>query len=143
MPTMTLYRNFLRLALTSANVNLASDALARLEDHAWPGNIRELGNLIERLVLLADRPLNRLRSVQAILRLEEGYGRERLEAACARALHFGDTRYRRIKEILRAGLDREPLAEEVELIPTHAHLFARSGTEFFDVATHHEEAATC
>ena len=93
--------------------------------------------------LLADRPLNRLRSVQAILRLEEGYGRERLEAACARALHFGDTRYRRIKEILRAGLDREPLAEEVELIPTHAHLFARSGTEFFDVATHHEEVATC
>jgi len=39
------------------NVNLSTDALARLEDHAWPGNIRELGNLIERLVLLADRPL--------------------------------------------------------------------------------------
>ena len=39
------------------NVNLASDALARLEDHAWPGNIRELGNLIERLVLLAEHPL--------------------------------------------------------------------------------------
>ncbi len=39
------------------NVYLGSDALARLEDHAWPGNIRELGNLIERLVLLADRPL--------------------------------------------------------------------------------------
>ena len=27
MPTMTLYRNFLRLALTSANVNLASDTI--------------------------------------------------------------------------------------------------------------------
>jgi len=39
------------------NVNLSADALARLEDHAWPGNIRELGNLIERLVLLADHPL--------------------------------------------------------------------------------------
>jgi Nif-specific regulatory protein len=39
------------------NVNLAADALARLEEHAWPGNIRELGNLIERLVLLADHPL--------------------------------------------------------------------------------------
>jgi Nif-specific regulatory protein len=39
------------------NVNLSADALARLEDHAWPGNIRELGNLIERLVLLADQPL--------------------------------------------------------------------------------------
>ena len=39
------------------NVNLSADALARLEAHAWPGNIRELGNLIERLVLLADHPL--------------------------------------------------------------------------------------
>jgi len=35
------------------NVNLAPDALARLEQHTWPGNIRELGNVIERVVLLA------------------------------------------------------------------------------------------
>jgi Nif-specific regulatory protein len=39
------------------NVYLAPGALARLEAHDWPGNIRELGNLIERLVLLADHPL--------------------------------------------------------------------------------------
>ena len=38
------------------NVYLDPGALARLEAHAWPGNIRELGNLIERLVLLADHP---------------------------------------------------------------------------------------
>jgi Nif-specific regulatory protein len=31
--------------------------LARLEAHDWPGNIPELGNLIERLVLLADHLL--------------------------------------------------------------------------------------
>lgn len=39
------------------NVNLAADALARLEAHPWPGNIRELGNLIERMVLLAEGTL--------------------------------------------------------------------------------------
>jgi Nif-specific regulatory protein len=39
------------------NVYLAPEALARLVAHDWPGNIRELGNLIERLVLLADHPL--------------------------------------------------------------------------------------
>jgi Nif-specific regulatory protein len=39
------------------NVNLTPDALARLARHSWPGNIRELGNLIERLVLLADNPV--------------------------------------------------------------------------------------
>jgi Nif-specific regulatory protein len=36
------------------NVSLAPDALAKLEQHPWPGNIRELGNVIERLVLLTD-----------------------------------------------------------------------------------------
>jgi Nif-specific regulatory protein len=39
------------------NVYLAPSALARLGAHDWPGNIRELGNLIERLVLLAHHPL--------------------------------------------------------------------------------------
>jgi Nif-specific regulatory protein len=36
------------------NVSLSAAALARLEQHPWPGNIRELGNVIERLVLLSD-----------------------------------------------------------------------------------------
>ena len=37
------------------NVHLTPAALERLDAHDWPGNIRELGNLIERVVLLADR----------------------------------------------------------------------------------------
>jgi hypothetical protein len=81
--------------------------------------------------LLADRPLYRLRSVQAILRLEETVGAQRLEAACARALYFGDSRYRRIKDILNAALDREPLPETAAPAPTQRHIFARSGAEFF------------
>ncbi|MDO9358086.1 MAG: sigma 54-interacting transcriptional regulator, partial [Polaromonas sp.] len=39
------------------NVSLSPAALARLEQHPWPGNIRELGNVIERLVLLTDRAM--------------------------------------------------------------------------------------
>jgi transposase len=89
--------------------------------------------------LLADRPLYRLRSVQAILRLEETVGAQRLEAACARALYFGDPRYRRIKDILNAALDREPLPETAPPAPAQQHLFARSAVEFFADA---EEVAT-
>jgi len=81
--------------------------------------------------LLSDRPLDRLRSVQAILRLEETVGAQRLEAACARAVHYGDLRYRRIKEILNAALDREPLPETAAVQPKTAHTFARSSTDFF------------
>ena len=36
------------------NVNLSPGALAVLESHLWPGNIRELANVIERIVLLTD-----------------------------------------------------------------------------------------
>jgi transposase len=89
--------------------------------------------------LLSDRPLYRLRSVQAILRLEETVGAERLEAACARALYFGDPSHRRIKAILNAALDREPLPEETPNVPEQKHTFARSGDEFF--ADGEEEAA--
>ncbi len=39
------------------NVNLTPEALTRLARHPWPGNIRELANLVERLVLLAEVPL--------------------------------------------------------------------------------------
>lgn len=81
--------------------------------------------------LLAERPLDRLRSVQAILRLEETVGAQRLEAACARAVYYGDYRYRRIKEILNAALDREPLPEGPAASPATTHTFARPVTDFF------------
>ena len=88
--------------------------------------------------LLSERPLDRLRSVQAILRLVETVGRHRLEAACARATYFGDPRYRRIKDILGAALDREPLPGDAvsETGPAttteiRRFAFARSAEEFF------------
>jgi transposase len=86
-------------------------------------------NVVEQL--LADRPLDRLRSVQAILRLEESVGAKRLEAACARAAYFGDVRYRQIKLILNAALDRDPLPEAQPAQGVLSHVFARSGEEFF------------
>jgi transposase len=81
--------------------------------------------------LLSERPLDRLRAVQAILRLEESVGAERLEAACARALYFGDVRYRRIKEILNSAADREPLPGAISALPARPFAFARSPAEFF------------
>jgi transposase len=81
--------------------------------------------------LLSERPLDRLRAVQGILRLEETVGRQRLEAACARALHYGDVRYRRVRDILNAALDREPLPETHTATEPLTFAFSRSATEFF------------
>ena len=95
---------------------------------------REIGPATAQVVeeLLSDKVLERLRSVQAILRLEKSVGRHRLEAACKRALYFGDGRYRRIKEILNAALDKEPLPEVLQEQNTAKEFtFARKATEFF------------
>jgi transposase len=83
--------------------------------------------------LLEDRPADRLRSVQALLRLAERVGKERLEAACRRALHYGDPTYRRIKTILEAGLDGVPLEDSAAAPggPTTAYRYARDGRTFF------------
>lgn len=81
--------------------------------------------------LLAERPLERLRAVQAILRLEQSVGPVRLEAACARALFYSDVRYRRIKDILNAALDRDPLPEPTPPHPPRPFTFARPSGDFF------------
>lgn len=88
------------------------------------------------LLLLSERPLDQLRAVQKLVGLAQSVGAERLEAACVRALHFGDPRYRRVKNILQAGLEREALADG---LPTpkppseapRAYAYARRTEEFF------------
>ncbi len=49
------------------------------------------------------------RSCLGIIRLAERYGPERVEAACARALHVRALSYRSVESILRHGLDTQPL----------------------------------
>lgn len=92
--------------------------------------------------LLGDRPLDRLRSVQAILRLSESVGKARLEAACARATHYGDARYRRIKDILNAALDQQPLPVTPVRPVQAAFSFARDAEEFFG-PTRTQEGQRC
>jgi hypothetical protein len=88
--------------------------------------------------LLGERPLDRLRAGQGLLRLEEAVGAQRLERACARALHFGQASYRQVKAILNAALDQEPLPDDESsdggLVPTTGHfVFARAVQEFFSL----------
>lgn len=93
-------------------------------------NCREL---IE--TLFADRVLDNLRAAQGVIGLDKTYGRQRLEAACARALAFGSGRYRTVKDILRKGLDQQPLdlLTPTPLGPAHTGQgrFCRDTTSLF------------
>jgi transposase len=84
--------------------------------------------------LLGDRPLDRLRSAQGILRLSQRYGATRLDAACARALTVGEYRYHTVKTILAHALDGQPLPGFTPLaaaVATAPPRHARPWTTFF------------
>lgn len=102
---------------------------------------RQIGDACSRVVetLLSDRVQDRLRSVQSLLRLRESVGADRLENACRRAWHYNDASYRRIKGILNAELDREPLEpSELKVTSLASYRFAREASEFFG-----QEAPSC
>jgi len=83
--------------------------------------------------LLSDRPLDRLRSVQSLLGLAKSVGSKRLEAACERAIYFGDLRYQRIKNILNTAQDLVPLpGQEIPKPVMQAYAFSRRPQDFFD-----------
>ena len=60
-------------------------------------------------------PQQGFRACLGILRLGKGFGDERLEAACRRALKLNACSYKSIDSILRQGLDRQALPEQQEL----------------------------
>jgi transposase len=96
--------------------------------------------------LLGDRPLDRLRRAQGVLRLAQRFGAPRLEAACARAAAVGEYRYHTIKTILVNGLDHQPLPALVAVAPAApavAPRHARPWTTFFpDPGTEDGRSAT-
>jgi len=79
--------------------------------------------------LLEDPVLDRLPTAGRLVRLRLAYGDKRLEAACARALAYGDPTYRTVKGILRTGSENQPLADMIQ--PPPARTFVRSPEELF------------
>jgi transposase len=88
----------------------------------------------------SERPTVNLRAAQALLRLCEDCGKERLEAACRRAVYYRKPLYIQVRSILSAGLENEPLPGEAPSNPPRrSYQHARRSAEFFES----REAATC
>jgi DNA-binding NtrC family response regulator len=102
---------------------IASDALETLARHRWPGNIRELENVLERTMLFCMSPQIELADIPAEV---SGAGRERVGrddtptgsfaiAAAAEGLEVGENTS--LKEVVRAEtsrLERELIARALE-----------------------------
>jgi transposase len=101
-----------------------------LDRPACQAAAQEIGVATAQVVqhLLADPAIDHLRPVISLLHLRETYGDARLEAACARALHFGEYRYGLIKRILQQGQDQEALPRATRT-PVTAQTFVRTAAE--------------
>ncbi len=99
----------------------------------WYERAAKIGAGVElyvRTVYDADPVLSRLREVQAIVLFLETVSPERAQAACARALHFGNLRVTAVARILERELDRVPLpTEAAPLGALAAPRFARPVSE--------------
>lgn len=83
------------------------------------------GELVKRLLLAKQHPEQGYRACLGLMRLAKRVGRERMEAACTRALAIGAYAYRSVASILDKGLDRQPIAPptQAELaLPDHANV---------------------
>lgn len=69
------------------------------------------------------------RACLGLMRMAERYGAARLEAACGRAVAIKNPRYKSVEAILKSGLDKVALTEEVESAPI-VHGNIRGGAYF-------------
>jgi len=72
-------------------------------------------------------PQQGFRSCLGIITLAKKFGKERVEAACKRALAIGGTSFKSVKSILEAGLDKKPLPEAraISQVITHSNIRGR------------------
>jgi transposase len=69
-----------------------------------------VAELAETMMRTRPHPEHGYRACLGLMQLEKRYGKERLNAACQRALLVGSPSYQSVKSILKAGLDRVPAA---------------------------------
>ncbi|HEY6250046.1 MAG TPA: IS21 family transposase, partial [Candidatus Angelobacter sp.] len=82
------------------------------------------------------------RSALGVIRLSDRYGKARMEAACARALHLKVCTYKSVKSILERGLDRQPLPESKPLLPPLEHENVR-GPDYYAGPENKPEVGSC
>jgi len=79
--------------------------------------------LVEGIMLRRKHPQHGFNSCLGVMSLRKTYEDERIEAACARAVTRRAFSYQSVKAILRNGLDRQPLEEELQqALPLHENI---------------------
>ena len=97
----------------------------------WAASIGpQVGELAREIMARRTHPETGYRTCMGIIRLADHYGKERVNAACARALRVGSLTGRSVRAILKHGLDRAPLIEPTQrALLAHEHI---RGAGYYD-----------
>ena len=77
---------------------------------------------VEHILSSSIYPEQNYKSCHGVLMLQNHFGRERVEAACLRALKATRINYTMIKNILHAGLDKQKMIDEDVRLPDHDNI---------------------
>ena len=77
---------------------------------------------VEHILNSSIYPEQNYKSCHGLLMLQNQFGRQRLEAACMRALKATRINYTMIKNILHAGLDRQKMIDDQVPLPDHDNI---------------------
>jgi len=106
---------------STVDEHMPPEAIAyKMQDPQWClKQSEQIGPGCHRLIrsLFSHKVLDNLRAAQGVISLGKKYGPVRLEAACIRALHYDNVKYRTVKSILHQGLDQMPLPGHSNVIP--------------------------
>ncbi len=109
----------------------------------WEKRAAQLGPSaldLVKAVFDSDHELSQLRQVQGIVTLLEQYPPSRIESACRRALFFGLTKYRGLKQMLNNADDLLPLPQvAVTSETTGGYRHARSVAEMLEQPLEHTD----
>jgi len=95
----------------------------------WIDRAAAIGPQVKELaeaIFASDDVLLQLRKVQAVVSHLEGFPRQRACAAAARALYYGCLDYQSIKNMLKKGLDLQPVTVKSTRVWSQGSRFARS-----------------
>lgn len=98
---------------------------------AWAESLGDhVGQVAREILRRRTHPETGFRACLGVLRAADRYGRERVDAACARAIAIGSPTYKSVAAILKNGLDRTPAVEVLARAPiAHEHI---RGASYFD-----------
>ena len=92
---------------------------------------KETADLVAAILSKPQHPQQGFNSCMGIISLSRQFGRDRVEAACRRALAIGAVSFKSVKSILATGLDKKPLPETGSVSKAIAHDNIR-GSEYYN-----------